>query len=454
MHTDSASVEAAAAALFAPSTPRLPPSKPWLLIGVSSLPGKTAQAQSSSMQRREAIRSLVSAPSGVADIKFVMAKTAVAADSTRGDVVLFDVPEQDIYTTRKLFLQNAFFRWAVSPACSGSYSIIARADDDSMYNATHLARLLAPFRSDPYLCYGPFRNWYMWDPATMFHTCWQYKGTTRFGGGLTKWRNLTGVKVPYEGVVPVGASLHECFRGGTVGPYPFIAGPFVAYSRQLLSELVVRPRLAQDEAFVLGNRSRTALLSPVDGRMHAPGQKNHPARQVLLEDVYYGYLLFTEFSDKPLRFINMPISDYRRAPPALFNAHVYHKLKTPEHFGYVRNHSAELLRLSLKESVRCDDAWGKKLHRFVRHCRNWTLCMFYNGGRQSTGDAMQQAIEEASAMTNTLTAAPAETQPLNVPRSAQEGTRAPSGGKLVRGLRAVHGRTAESGIARRDVIRG
>ena len=242
------------------------------------------------------------------------------------------------------------------------------------------------------MMYGPFRNWYMWDPKTLYHHCWQLKGGSRFIGALRDWRNATNYTAPYAGVVPKGAWVHECFRGGSVGPFPFIAGSFTAFSIQLLRELMPLPQLASDEAFILGNRSTQAQRNPADGKWWKPGKLGHPARYVFYEDVYYGYLIFTTFTNKSVHLVNAPISEYRRAPPSLFNAHVYHKLKTPDHFGYVRNHSSELLRVSVKSYSRCDPAWGKKLFRFVRHCRNWTFCAFNTPPGSTTQQALKQGL--------------------------------------------------------------
>lgn len=372
------------AAVAAGGSGREAPRAPWLLIGVYSLPARhNGSKAAASLVRRNNLRSLVGRDPRV-DLRFVMAREAAAtvagSDAARSDMLFFDVPSRNAQNTRKFLLQSAFFRHAIGTG----YELIARADDDALFNVSAVATHLAHWRHEPYLCYGPFRNWYMWDPAAFMPTCWQFK-VSRFLTAYSMWKrthNLT--RFTYGGVVPAQPACsnrackpNECWMPGTYGPFPFMAGPFTAYSKHLVRELLALPQLAADDAYVRGPRETEKIRSAYNGRVYRPGSKMHPASQILFEDVYFGYLMFRYLANRSLTLVYSPISEMRRKAPPLFNAHVYHRLKSPGDFDYARNHSAELMRVQRKTLYRCDRRWGDKTYRLTRHCRNWTFCAFH-----------------------------------------------------------------------------
>ena len=78
--------------------------------------------------------------------------------------------------------------------------------------------------------------WYMFDEVGLYSHCYA-RTSNRFSMQLHMWRNETGDRTPYKGVVPHGTNRNECFHGGDIGPFPLISGPFTAYSVALAQRL-------------------------------------------------------------------------------------------------------------------------------------------------------------------------------------------------------------------------
>ena len=349
-----------------------------LLIGVLSW------HHESSRLRRQSIRELCDTrhAAGV-DMLFVLPdrQGLSPAPPPPSDTVHGDVLELPIAAAArqavvgKLFLSNAWLRYAIS--CS-THHFIGRLDDDALINASHLSHLLRPFRDERYVVAGSHRHWYNWDAAAFYAVCW---ATTPNRARLSRlrWmrlmaelhpervRALSAPRTPTyaiaraapalaraenasdwlaasrtaavngtrrQALLQQGARLlhHDhCLR--SAGPFPFAAGPFIAYSRPLATRLMGLQALADDEA-----RIEAAYLQPEGAPRH-----------ILLEDVYYAYMLHTHLENASVVALKLTMVDYGTSFWASLSDtrrrhsyHIYHKLKHPRRFDFFRLENASL----------------------------------------------------------------------------------------------------------------
>ena len=200
---------------------------PVLVVGVLSFIGTVAR------RRRDIQRRACGADADAA-LRFVMvaSKEAAAEATALGDVVQVVLPQNGsrwVHLAGKLMLQNALLRFASSlPAC---VRFIARADDDALFNAGAIARLLLPSTAaaqSELIVFGPFRNVYAWHVESMTASCWNY--------GL------------YGSLRCINSFKATRANDTLVGPFHFAAGPFIAYSRPLAVELATLLRHSGTEA--------------------------------------------------------------------------------------------------------------------------------------------------------------------------------------------------------------
>ena len=238
---------------------------PVLVVGVLSFIGTAAR------RRRDIQRRACGADADAA-LRFVMvaSKEAAAEATALGDVVQVALPQNGsrwVHVAGKLMLQNALLRFASSlPAC---VRFIARADDDALFNAGAIARLLLPSTAaaqSELTIFGPFRNVYAWHVESMTASCWNYW----LSGSL---RCIDSFKATHA-------------SDTLVGPFHFAAGPFIAYSRPLAVELATLLRHSGTEAYVLSpSRTERPLLHSSYGTYHGPKHPRHPTNNIFFEEV-------------------------------------------------------------------------------------------------------------------------------------------------------------------------
>lgn len=278
-----------------------------LLVGVlsMSLDGRTL--------RRNKIRQLCS-PTPAAALLFVVpsdatltttnedSAQALRTEQRRDDMLPVQLPSGvDRKRDAKYLLQNAFFRHALR--ASPPFEFVARADDDSLYNATAIAALLWEFRAHQptlkHVVYGSMQQWYMWDPVGMQASCYGWG----VGGGWNSWAKQQRLWLDKLPTIPQNASAladamvrNECLNPQLIGPFPFAAGPFVAYSREvatLIVEAASAPlrALHEDEHYVNTERRSKPLFNVYKGVMvHDPrDRRRHPSKLQMKEEIYYAY---------------------------------------------------------------------------------------------------------------------------------------------------------------------
>ena len=114
----------------------------------------------------------------------------------------------------------------------------------------------------------------------------------------------------------------------------------------------------------------------------------HPTNKVLTEDVYYMHLLYRQLRHEPLTMLQMSLSEFRveraKRGKALRRAAVYHKLKYPQRFAYVRERPSLLQPREREHPSERFRSTGRKCgplaSRYtgvakVDHCcKQWTWC--------------------------------------------------------------------------------
>lgn len=202
-------------------------SGPRLLVGVLSYPSPAA------LVRRSWQRSLCNASGPGVSLRFVMG--AADEDVNRSDVLLFDVARNDRLMGTYL-LTNRFFRWAITQSDA---AFIARADDDTVFDAGAISHLLLapeahmPWNHAAHVVFGPFGEWYMWNREAMQPSCFAY-----FSFRWAKAKEAAAMHAANASSRPLARWQHECVAPGVVGPFPYAKGPFVAYSRAVAAALV------------------------------------------------------------------------------------------------------------------------------------------------------------------------------------------------------------------------
>ena len=146
--------------------------------------------------------------------------------------------------------------------------------------------------------------------------------------------------------------------------------------------------------------------------------QGHPARELLVEDVHYGYLQLLGLADIPSFTIidmslcnlanagqgrhprsgadadfqgpqmcggqqwqmDLKLQPYRGRPRGLYQADVYHNVKERPHVRYMQERPS-LFHLPKKHELVCRHPWegptlGEVLHRIHGCCRGWRMCRF------------------------------------------------------------------------------
>lgn len=352
-----------------------------LLIGVMSYRSPVA------LGRRNAMRSLMRSTRGGA-VRFVLATETPDVDAASPDVLTFSVPE----STRVLgtfLLNNAFFRHALK--LHPKVPFIGRADDDSLFDPqTVLRELMAAACLQPFseptvpswltrkppacsfsaatsspstasavnLVYGDFHEWYMWSPSAMQATCFDF-GHSRHTLSMSRLAQVRG----RPRALP--RFQRECLHDDLVGPYPFAKGPLVVYARAVLRRVLRRPEFEADELHALTTRKRRPLVNVVNGKLYDPRATNHPRRAVIYDDIYYGYLTLLSYANDSLSLIQARMSEYDKRHVGRLdmqrgNVRIYHKLKTPERFGWANKteESLHALRTHQRRSFVCTRRWA------------------------------------------------------------------------------------------------
>ena len=364
-----------------------------LLVGVLSF-GRGAGRYR--LERREWLRRLCPSRPPAVQVRFVMAADDRDTDADRSDVWLYPIASAGKGTIRKLLLQNAFFRDAVA---MGRFDFIARADDDAAFNASEVSHALAAFAptlpAGSFVAYGPFEHFYSWDHRSMEAACWSF-GFRSWQRASYQFRQRHNASVEPRSLPPT--QVHACLR--TEGPFPFAAGPLVAYSRGLARRIL--DALGDAEEYVLHNRSRTPLVHPVSGRLVPPGDPHHPSRQVFKEEVLLAYLIWRWLRNDSLVLVHAPLTEWRteRKPMQLIpSAIVFHRLSRPERFELL----AERGHLRAQTSaipIECDGgSLGGKMQRTQGCCQRWRFC-WYRGlglpGKPLQPPQLQQSRESLS----------------------------------------------------------
>ena len=331
------------------------------------------------LRRREELRRLCSSRVPQVDMRFVMA--ANDTDVKRADVLRFEVSPVGRENIRKLLLQNAFFRHAVSLA---EYDFIARVAAAAAVNISQIALALGRLRSrlpiGALVTFGPFYNFYSWDPHAMDAACWSY-GLKAYRLAFGKFQSESNqsdmstaeVRELVRSMPP--EKVHPCIR--LEGPYPFAAGPFIAYSTPLARRIL--RLLGDSERYLI---EHLPLVNPFDGVLHQPDEKGHPSKVIFKEEVYWAYLVWKWLSAEPVYLVHAPMSEYQRErEPDHLNreALVFHKLMVPAHFEHVAER--RYLQSTWGERrVECDDGkLGTWMNTSLQCCSRWQWCSFSTG---------------------------------------------------------------------------
>lgn len=353
-----------------------------LLVGIFTWP------TIGNLQRRQQIRRAVHQSPGARAL-FIMPAGAGHNDSDAGD--FFKSPLHDTPKERrkngKFFLTNAFFRFAV--ALTPSVEFVARTDDDALFNVTEIARQLGRFAHLTHVVFGPQEEWYMWDRRSMMPTCMAYSSR--------RWE--TAKHTPGRHA--------ECLFPTLEGPFPYAKGAFTAFSAAT-ARLIVS-QLDEDEAWVRGGRNSARLTNPHFGKEFGVHQQHHPRNLVLLEDVYYCYLVYRALNDSALTLVNMPMAEYvkervaRRKFPFASRAFVYHKLRRPERFEPLLTGRPSYLTIDDESEAhgkapRCE-LMSKRYRptaQMTHCCQGWMYCTYLSRVSAVVHDEPQRDAERAA----------------------------------------------------------
>lgn len=306
-----------------------------------------------------------------------------AQDSAWSDVWQIPLPVErrarHNYGLEKWLLCNAFLRKAVRDHSAFHFYILS--DDDALYNATTLHARLLPFDPFKLLIIGNFEEWFMWDPAAMVSACFAYSSR--------RWEVATRMLAKAGGDVAALPRKHrECAQSSLVGPFPYAKGHLIGYSAPTARLLVSLFDCCGDEAYALGPRRTTPFAHPYWDRKVQPKDRLHPANNVLVEDVYYMHLLYKALGrNDSLTLLHLKHIEFvvERGRRALVHADVYHKLKRPERFQFIRARPELLLPRTTREGLledplrtlpRCEllRSRYRRTAKLDHCCEHWTWC--------------------------------------------------------------------------------
>lgn len=347
--------------------------------------------QTGRLERRQIMRELIpSHPQAL--LQFVMAEDEAEQDAACSNVLLLalHVNHSVISLVRrrkigKFLLQNTFFRHA---ARHSTAHWVARADDDALFSLATITDMLrrVPAVHARLSVFGPFGKFYAWLPTLLQPTCWR---SDPWGFSLRGGRDAPRTFAP-------------CSQPGAEGPFPFAAGPFVAFSAALARSLA--RHVDRDEEYALGEWTHTPLRHPLRGNQtFAPEDPRHPSNSILLEDVYFGYLLYRHWGEAPLTLIDVGTSLLEVGPQSALSLGrlagagrgmtILHGIKSAHrHLPWLvsnRSRSEELLRPRVR-ALYCGGGiergqaheheqqlagLGRTLHRVVGTCGRWRMCL-------------------------------------------------------------------------------
>ena len=360
-----------------------------VLLGVFSFSHLAGAAQ-----RRSALRRLMPS-SSAATVRFVMlaSERELAMEKlAHGDIWDFDLTGAgDMRSWRELgkyLLQNAFFRLAVS-AEQPSYRFIGRADDDAVFNVSGVAARLAsvwrlyaassgssaasgaatarPQDSGPFLAYGAFHEWYMWDLGKMHATCWAH--------GHERAANERQALVASHGNLSRMPNGHtECIMPGVRGPFPFAGGALTIYSAPLARRLVASVELEEDERRVRMSAQAEVEAAAAAEVLHR--RKRADRGVAIWEDVYFGYLTWQLLQATPVRLLLAPFAEiglaemladcrlWERHQQQALSSLTYHGLKQPRQFHpFLDPANAYLLHHEEGEHLECSRLISSATHK-------------------------------------------------------------------------------------------
>ena len=313
-----------------------------------------------------------------------MAEDQADVDRDQGDVWLFPLPAsrraKTSYGLEKYLLSNAFLRSAV--ARSDTPPLVVLADDDTLFNATDLALRMQPFASlQQPLVFGNLEEWFMWDPVAMISTCYAYSSR--------RWE-LAQISSRNRSFDSLSRREKECMHARAVGPFPYAKGHFLGYSLQTAKTLVRAFDCCGDEQYALTTRGTRLIEHPFYNKLLKPSHPMHPANKVLTEDVYYMHLLFKQLRNESLTLLHLTLSEYvvERGNRALHRADVYHKLKKPDRFTYVRQRLGLLSPGPPAGAPRCEELTrkyrvrrgGQLVAKLDHCCEQWRWCELAGAG--------------------------------------------------------------------------
>ena len=255
------------------------PSLPSVWDGVVLLIGVISYNRRSSWHRREAIRAACGPNDPRAALRFVMAKNERPPDAKSDDMLFFFISRRDREFIAQFLLKAEFLRYATTGP-RRRIPFIAKADDDSFYNASAIALQLASLPlsmrgGKAHVAMGPTVNWYMYDSTTFTPTCWSSDGHNRWLQARNERLASMDRGATHDKHGRPIVSDGQCLRPGLVGPFPFPRGPFQAYSQataHLLTEL-----LSPNESYVLDRRRKMTLTHPITGKIVGRGAIVCPA---------------------------------------------------------------------------------------------------------------------------------------------------------------------------------
>ena len=132
------------------------------------------------------------------------------------------------------------------------------------------------------------------------------------------------------------------------------------------------------------NRSRP-LLHPLKSQIYPLEHPLHPTRSILLEDVFLACVLFSIYRRRNLTLVDVSVSEWtKHHSRPLLPAVVYHKLRHPERFDYVKERQAKLMHGGAggaKPRIRCkplaDEMTPRGAAATASLLPHWEWCKFH-----------------------------------------------------------------------------